>query len=129
MAKRVFLFQMYAYKYKHVYLIFLVFFRELVIFSSRYYCSTIAVLILRWRSTVFFQVSNYLTTQKLFQLAQQMTTKHMRTLAIKYLDFDSPAVDNVESSRPGDPSAFKLDIFQNWMCRNGNNGKVTICRF
>ena len=52
----------------------------------------------------------------------------MRKLAIKYLDFDAAAVDNVDWSRPGDPSAFKFDILHKWACIPGNNSEVIICR-
>ena len=73
-----------------------------------------------------FQIFKSLTPKELIQLAQHITPQNMRTLAIEYLDFKPPEVDNFEFSRPGDPSAFKFDILYNWTCRSHNNNREVL---
>ena len=60
------------------------------------------------------------TDRQIEDLAQVVVSKHMETIAIKYLGLTQVTVDNLRRDRQGDSTAFNRDLLVLW--RNKNPG-------
>ena len=61
-----------------------------------------------------------LTDHQIENLAQIIVSKHMATVAIKYLDLSPETIENITSARRGDYISINRDVLTLW--RNKNPG-------
>ena len=60
------------------------------------------------------------TDRQVEDLSQAIMSKHMATIAIKYLGIPQVTVDNLRRDRQGDSTAFNREVLVLW--RNKNSG-------
>ena len=60
------------------------------------------------------------TDRQIEDLAQEVVSKHMATIAIKYLGLTQVTVENLRRDRQGDSTSFNRDLLVLW--RNKNPG-------
>ena len=68
------------------------------------------------------------TDRQIEDLAQVVVSKHMATIAIKYLGLTQVTVDNLRRDRQGDSTAFNRDVLVLWRNRNPGINQVQVSR-
>ena len=70
-----------------------------------------------------------LTDKEIEDLAQVIVSKHMATIAIKYLGLPYETVENLKLIRQGDFVAFNRDLLVLWRYKNPGDNQVQVCIF
>ena len=66
------------------------------------------------------------TDRQIEDLSQAIATKHMATIAIKYLGIPQVTVDNLRRDRQGDSTAFNRDLLVLWKNKNPGINQVQV---
>ena len=69
-----------------------------------------------------------LSDQEIEGLSEVIVTKHMATIAIKYLGLPQETVENLRSTRHGDSTAFNRDVLVRWRNKNPRINQVKVSR-